>query len=235
MLLGSETYSPEFLMEVTNKTKADVKGGTLIQYENKLRLLEIAQVPKEHLEEFKSVKKFKFFNTNNLWIKLNAIDRVLNEGSMNLEIIVNNKTLDNNLNIIQLETAVGAAMKSFNGGLGMYNLIFKLFNFTYVLCIIVLLGINVPRSRFLPVKKTSDLLLVMSNLYHMRNGSLAMSPLRMFPTTPLVKLGDKDFAKVKDFLSRFATIPDILELDHLTVSGDVTFGRNVSLKVRIKM
>lgn len=95
-------------------------------------------------------------------------------------------------------------------------------------------GINVPRSRFLPVKKTSDLLLVMSNLYHMRNGSLSMSPLRMFPTTPLVKLGDKDFAKVKDFLSRFATIPDILELDHLTVSGDVTFGRNVSLKVRIK-
>lgn len=235
MLLGSETYSPEFLMEVTNKTKADVKGGTLIQYENKLRLLEIAQVPKEHLEEFKSVKKFKFFNTNNLWIKLNAIDRVLNEGSMNLEIIVNNKTLDNNLNIIQLETAVGAAMKSFNGGLGMYNLIFKFFNFIYVLCIVVLLGINVPRSRFLPVKKTSDLLLVMSNLYHMRNGSLSMSPLRMFPTTPLVKLGDKDFAKVKDFLSRFATIPDILELDHLTVSGDVTFGRNVSLKVRIKI
>ncbi|XP_050544718.1 UTP--glucose-1-phosphate uridylyltransferase isoform X2 [Daktulosphaira vitifoliae] len=208
MLLSKDINSPEFVMEVTNKTKADVKGGTLIQYENKLRLLEIAQVPKEHLEEFKSVKKFKFFNTNNLWIKLSAIDKVLNEQSMNLEIIVNNKTLDNNLNIIQLETAVGAAMKSFNGGL----------------------GINVPRSRFLPVKKTSDLMLVMSNLYHMRNGTLSMSPLRMFPTTPLVKLGDKDFAKVKDFLSRFASIPDILELDHLTVSGDVTFGRNVSLK-----
>jgi UDP-N-acetylglucosamine pyrophosphorylase len=36
---------------------------------------------------------------------------------------------------------------------------------------------------------------------------------------------------VKDFLSRFANIPDLLELDHLTVSGDVTFGRSVSLKV----
>ncbi|GFS41307.1 hypothetical protein NPIL_467251, partial [Nephila pilipes] len=35
-------------MEVTDKTNADVKGGTLIQYEGKLRLLEIAQVPKEH-------------------------------------------------------------------------------------------------------------------------------------------------------------------------------------------
>lgn len=33
-----------------------------------------------------------------------------------------------------------------------------------------------------------------------------------------------------DFLKRFASIPDILELDHLTVSGNVTFGKGVSLK-----
>lgn len=46
------------------------QGGTLIQYENKLRLLEIAQVPKEHVDDFTSIKTFKFFNTNNLWIKL---------------------------------------------------------------------------------------------------------------------------------------------------------------------
>jgi UTP--glucose-1-phosphate uridylyltransferase len=31
---------------------------------------------------------------------------------------------------------------------------------------------------------------------------------------------------------RFESIPDMLELDHLTVSGDVTFGKNVSLKVK---
>ncbi|PRD29805.1 UNVERIFIED_CONTAM: UTP--glucose-1-phosphate uridylyltransferase [Trichonephila clavipes] len=92
-------------------------------------------------------------------------------------------------------------------------------------------SINVPRSRFLPVKKTSDLLLVMSNLYSMRNGSLIMNPERSFQSTPLVKLGDLHFLKVRDFLSRFDTIPDMLELDHLTVSGDVTFGRGVSLKV----
>ncbi len=60
----------EFLMEVTDKTKADVKGGTLIHYKNHLRLLEIAQVSKEHVDEFKSVKTFKIFNTNNLWISL---------------------------------------------------------------------------------------------------------------------------------------------------------------------
>ncbi|XP_018575661.1 UTP--glucose-1-phosphate uridylyltransferase isoform X2 [Anoplophora glabripennis] len=209
LLLNSKEQSDnEFVMEVTDKTRADVKGGTLIKYEGKLRLLEIAQVPNEHLDDFKSVKKFQFFNTNNLWIKLDAIQRIINEGDMNMEIIINNKTFDNGLKIIQLETAVGAAMKSFNNSI----------------------GINVPRSRFLPVKKTSDLLLVMSNLYVLKNGSLVMSPQRMFTTTPLVKLGDNHFSKVKDFLRRFANVPDIIELDHLTVSGDVTFGKGVSLK-----
>lgn len=39
--------------------------------------------------------------------------------------------------------------------------------------------------------------------------------------------------QVKDFLYRFASIPDLLELDHLTVAGDVNFGKNVSLRVSI--
>lgn len=134
---------------------------------------------------------------------------MVTNNKLDLEIIVNQKTLDNGLNVMQLETAVGAAMKTFENGI----------------------GINVPRSRFLPVKKTSDLLLVMSNLYSLKNGSLIMSPQRMFPTTPLVKLGENHFSKVKEFLGRFANIPDLIELDHLTVSGDVTFGRGVSLKV----
>lgn len=214
MLLGeksNERKPIEFVMEVTDKTRADVKGGTLIQYENKLRLLEIAQVPAEHVDDFKSVKTFKFFNTNNIWAKLDSIEHVLNENILNMEIIINNKTLDNGVRVIQLETAVGAAMKCFDSGI----------------------GINVPRSRFLPVKKTSDLLLVMSNLYSLKGGSLVMSPQRMFPTTPLVKLGENHFSKVKEFLGRFANIPDLIELDHLTVSGDVTFGRGVSLRVSL--
>lgn len=60
----------------------------------------------------------------------------------------------------------------------------------------LLTGINVPRSRFLPVKKTSDLLVVMSNLFTLKNGTLIMNPERTFPTMPLVKLGDPDFSKV---------------------------------------
>jgi len=198
----------EFVMEVTDKTRADVKGGTLIQYEGHLRLLEAAQVPKEHVEDFKSVKKFNVFNTNNLWINLPAIQRVLDENTLEMEIIVNPKQLDGGVNVIQLETAIGAAMKCFDRAS----------------------GVNVPRSRFLPVKMTSDLLLVMSNLYSLDNGSLCMSSKRMFASTPLVKLGGKEFKKVKDFLYRFGSVPDMLELDHLTVSGDVTFGKGVSLR-----
>ncbi|XP_065833801.1 UTP--glucose-1-phosphate uridylyltransferase-like [Oscarella lobularis] len=197
----------EYVMEVTDKTLADVKGGTLIQYEDKLRLLEIAQVPLEHQDEFKSVSKFKIFNTNNLWIRLDALDRVVKTKSLDMEVIVNRKTLDSGLNVIQLETACGAAIKCFEEAW----------------------GVNVPRSRFLPVKTTSDLLLIMSDLYDMTHGCLHMSSRRNFPTTPLVKLGSH-FRKVKDFLDRFESIPKLLDLHHLTVSGDVRFGKNVTLK-----
>jgi len=197
----------EFVMEVTNKTRADVKGGTLIQYNGRLQLLEIAQVPKQHVDDFKSVSKFKIFNTNNLWINLKAVKRLIEKDAIDMEVIVNPKLLDNGLHVIQLETAAGSAIHNFEGSV----------------------GINVPRTRFLPVKKTSDLLLVMSNLYSLNSGSLMMNPKRSFPSTPLVKLGNQ-FDKVKNFLSRFDGIPDILELDHLTVSGDVWFGRGVTLK-----
>eukprot|EP00128_Syssomonas_multiformis_P005339 Colp12_sorted_trinity150504_noHs@14580 len=197
----------EFLMEVTDKTIADVKGGTLIEYEGAMRLLEIAQVPSQHVDEFKSIKKFRIFNTNNLWMDLKAVQRNVLAGTLQMEVIVNNKSL-NGQAIVQLEQAVGAAIRHFNNA-G---------------------GVNVPRSRFLPVKSTSDLLLVKSNLFSLKHGALVMNPARMFPVAPLVKLGDQHFAKVKDFLSRFETMPNIIELDHLTVTGDVTFGKNVVLK-----
>jgi UTP--glucose-1-phosphate uridylyltransferase len=134
--------------------------------------------------------------------------------------------LEKGINVIQLETASGAAIQSFEGAQ----------------------GINVPRRRFLPVKTTSDLLLVMSNLFTLNRGNLVMNAQRSFPSVPLVKLGTsfikvnhllssyleflyRFLCKVKDFLSRFQSIPDCLELDSLTVSGDVTFGKGVSLRV----
>lgn len=63
----------------------------MTQHDGKLRLLEIAQVPKAHVDEFKSVTKFKIFNTNNLWISLPAIKRLHEKNAMDMEIIVNPK------------------------------------------------------------------------------------------------------------------------------------------------
>lgn len=198
----------EFMMEVTDKTRSDVKGGTLIQYDGKTQLLEIAQVPKDKVDEFKSISKFRIFNTNNLWTKLGAVNRLLSKGCMDVDVIVNKKTTSDGTNVIQLETAAGAAIKNFKGAI----------------------GINVPRNRFLPVKKTSDLLVIMSNLFTLNEGNLRVNPKRSISSLPLVKLGDQHFQIVSCFLERFDDIPDMLELDHLTVSGDVTFGKGVVLK-----
>jgi len=180
----------EFISEVTDKTKADVKGGTLIDYDGTIRLLEIAQVPSEHVEEFKSVKKFKIFNTNNLWLNLKAIKRVLERDELDLEIIVNNKSLGNGEAVIQLETAVGAAIKHFHGAK----------------------GVNVPRSRFLPVKSCSDLLLITSDLYSLEHGKLCKDKSIEFNTTPVIKLGPH-FSKVASFQARFKSVPNMKELD----------------------
>ncbi|CAL1707745.1 unnamed protein product [Somion occarium] len=197
----------EFIMEVTDKTKADIKGGTLIEYDDTIRLLEVAQVASEHIEDFKSIRKFKIFNTNNLWINLKALKRIMELGEMELDIILNPKTTDDGQAVIQLETAAGAAIKHFNNAH----------------------GVNVPRSRFLPVKSCSDLLLIKSDIYSLQHGQLVINEQRMFETTPVIKLGDH-FKKIAQFQKRFKKIPKILELDHLTVTGDVYFGRNVTLR-----
>ena len=43
------------------------------------------------MDEFKSITKFKVFNTNNLWASLSAIDRLVTEGNMVNDVIVNKK------------------------------------------------------------------------------------------------------------------------------------------------
>ncbi|XP_047256480.1 UTP--glucose-1-phosphate uridylyltransferase isoform X2 [Capsicum annuum] len=200
----------EYCMEVTPKTLADVKGGTLISYEGKVQLLEIAQVPDEHVNEFKSIEKFKIFNTNNLWVNLSAIKRLVEADALKMEIIPNPKEVDG-VKVLQLETAAGAAIKFFDRAI----------------------GANVPRSRFLPVKATSDLLLVQSDLYTLTGeGYVIRNPARSNPSNPSIELGP-EFKKVANFLARFKSIPSIIDLDSLKVTGDVWFGSGVTLKGKV--
>ena len=202
----------EYIMELTDKTKADVKGGTIINYNGQVRLLEIAQVPAQYTEEFKSIKKFKYFNTNNIWANLKAMKRVVENNELSLEIIPNFKSIpadkkgESDVPIVQIETAIGAAIKHFKNAH----------------------GVNVPRRRFLPVKASSDLMLVKSDLFALQHGELTLDTKR-FGGNPLIKLGSH-FKKVADFQKRIPSIPKIIELDHLTVTGNVKFGRNITLK-----
>eukprot|EP00252_Welwitschia_mirabilis_P005213 TRINITY_DN156_c0_g1_i1.p1 TRINITY_DN156_c0_g1~~TRINITY_DN156_c0_g1_i1.p1 ORF type:complete len:472 (+),score=97.32 TRINITY_DN156_c0_g1_i1:184-1599(+) len=199
----------EYCMEVTPKTLADVKGGTLISYEGRVQLLEIAQVPEEHVSEFKSIEKFKIFNTNNLWANLKAIQRLVQADALKMEIIPNPKEV-NGVKVLQLETAAGAAIRFFDNAI----------------------GVNVPRSRFLPVKATSDLLLVQSDLYTIDDGFVIRNPARVDTANPSIELSP-EFKKVGDFLKRFKAIPSILELQSLKVSGDVWFGSGIVLKGKV--
>lgn len=125
----------DFAMEVTSKSRSDTQGGVPILYENRPRLLEIAQVPKERIAEFtKSGKRFNLFNTNNLWVNLVAIkvntwrclcgraatvidmgapsceQNLLEAGKLRLDPIATHVTV-NGEKCLQVETAAGSAIQ----------------------------------------------------------------------------------------------------------------------------
>jgi len=157
-------HENDILMELTPKTPADVKGGTVVEYEGHMRLLEVdmprlartqpmgsvsphactsarrtltpgpyirasffvnfvaviafspslsaltllflfhsysssfsspggqaAQVPPDKVNEFKTVRKFGVFNTNNIWFDLRFVKTALERGELQLDIIANPK------------------------------------------------------------------------------------------------------------------------------------------------
>lgn len=203
-------HDVDFAMEVTDRTRGDVQGGVLIECEGKAKLLELAQVPLEHIPAFKSLKTFTAFNTNNLWVSLKAVKELLRVDAIAPPVIVSERAIPGlgSGSVLELETAAGGAIEFFRNAV----------------------GIRVPRSRFLPVKSTSDLMAVQSNLYDIRHGSLVMSPAREVPFPPVIKLGP-EFAELEAYAERFEEgIPDMLELDHLTVSGNVHFSKDCVLR-----
>ncbi|WKY10395.1 hypothetical protein Q1695_002614 [Nippostrongylus brasiliensis] len=197
----------DYIMECTAKTENDIKGGTLVDIGGQLMHLEIPQVPPEHLDEFCSTRTFKIFNTNNIWVNLRAVKRQLE--TISSEIIVNKKVL-NGRDVIQLETSIGGCIR----------------NFAKAYCV------HVERSRFLPVKKTDDLLAICSELYTLTDSwALQLSKQGAAPT---VELG-KCFQKVDEFHARFEGYPDIRELRSLRIDGDVRFEKDVVLKGDVRI
>jgi UTP--glucose-1-phosphate uridylyltransferase len=201
-----------FVMEMTPKTPADIKGGTLYEdSEGKLHLLELAQVPQKHVDEFCSTRKFTVFNTNNIWIHLRHLKKRMEQGPMDLNLIINEKQVVGRP-VIQLETAIGAGLENFDGAKGLV----------------------VGRDRFFPVKNTSDLMLLQSDLFVFEDGRITRNPTCYQRTLPLVSWKEP-FTRLEEFQKRIPMIPDMRELEYLEMEGDVYFEGEVSLKGRVTL
>ena len=206
-----------FLMEVADRTAADRKGGHLAQRPGGgLVLRETAQTPDDDADAFQDVTRHRYFNTNTLWLDLRALRDVLGarDGVLGLPMIVNRKTVDpgdpDSTAVIQLETAMGAAIDVFDGAR----------------------AVRVARSRFAPVKTTDDLLALRSDAYVLQDdGIIALAPQRGDAGAPLVELDARHFKLVHDFDARFAAgPPSLVDAERLTVRGDVAFGANVVVR-----
>ena len=208
-----------FMMEVAEKTPADIKGGHLARHKNgRLILREAAQCPTDELDAFQDIKRYRYFNTNNVWINLKALKALFDEQKMiHLPLILNPKTLDprdkTSPPVYQIESAMGAAISLFEGAT----------------------AVNVPRTRFYPVKTCSDLLVVRSDCFvYAEDESLRINPIRIKNNKPgatKVKLDPDYYTKIDDLDQRFAAgAPSLLDCDELTVEGDVRFEKDVIIK-----
>ena len=82
-----------FMMEVAPRTPSDVKGGHIARHKDgRLILRESAQCPENELSAFRDIKRYGFFNTNNIWINLKVLHKLIQKsGSVKLPIIRNPK------------------------------------------------------------------------------------------------------------------------------------------------
>src|SRR5439155_16444357 len=92
----AEASGVPFVMEVVEGTAADRKGGHIARRDGRLVLRETAQTPPGDAASFRDFRRWRFYNTNNLWVDLAALDAQLSSsgGFIGLPLIVNRKTAD---------------------------------------------------------------------------------------------------------------------------------------------
>ena len=205
-----------FLMEVADRTAADRKGGHLARSsDGRLILRESAQCPPEEQQAFQDIRRYRYFNTNNLWIDLRALAQILakRNGVLGLPLIRNEKPIDptkpSTPHVYQLETAMGAAIAVIENAQ----------------------ALRVPRSRFVPVKKNSDLLVLMSDAYALGDEYGLHLSTERGDSPPVVTLDDRYYQLYDDMIERFPHgAPSLRHCNTLTVKGNVVFGRNITIE-----
>ena len=208
---GSPPRGAPYAAEICRRTAADRKGGHLAirKSDRRLILRDTAQTPKDEMHYFTDEFRHPFFHTNNLWFDLEALARTLRERKsvLGLPLIKNEKTVDpadsSSPKVIQIETAMGAAIEVFEGAT----------------------AIGVGRERFLPVKTTSDLLVLRSDAYELEaDGRLT----KVADPTPVADLDSDYYKLIGDFDQRFpAGAPSLKEARSIEINGDWTFEAGV--------
>jgi UDP-N-acetylglucosamine pyrophosphorylase len=210
-----------FLMEVATRTAADRKGGHLARRreDGRLVLRESAQCPAQDETQFQDITRHRFFNTNNLWIRLDHLKAELEKhgGVLPLALITNAKTVDprdaGSPKVIQIESAMGAAIECFaKTGAAL-----------------------VPRSRFAPVKTTSDLLALRSDAYRLTEDYLLILDESCHGQPPVIDLDSKHYKLLADFEAAFPYgAPSLVNCESLKVVGKKTFPANLVLKGKVE-
>ncbi|MBV9818320.1 MAG: UTP--glucose-1-phosphate uridylyltransferase [Solirubrobacterales bacterium] len=206
-----------FLMEVVLGTEADRKGGHVARRrsDGQLVLRETAHTPPEDEDSFRDYRRWRYYNTNNLWVDLDVLHEALQRagGVLELPLIVNRKTVDprdaESTPVIQLESAMGAAIESFPGA-GL---------------------LLVPRTRFAPVKTTDDLLVLRSDVYEVGEDMAVVPADDRADHLPYVELDKRYYRMIDEFERRFPDGPPSLrEAERFVVHGDVTFADGVVVR-----
>jgi len=200
-----------YAAEICPRTINDRKGGHLAvrKSDNQLILRDTAQTPAEDMDYFTDEFRHPYFHTNNLWIDLEQLKAALLERGavLGLPLIYNVKNVDpsdsSSPKVIQLETAMGAAIEVFKGAT----------------------AIAVPRSRFQPVKTTNELLLLRSDVFDLGPDSKLTQTVAALPR---IELDGRFYKLIDQFEARVTVAPSLKEAKSFVVAGDWTFDRPVT-------
>lgn len=208
-----------YAAELCKRTPADVKGGHLAvrNSDGRIILRDTAQTPSDQMHYFTDQYRHPYFHTNNLWFDLVALREVLRQrdGVLGLPLIRNAKTVNpadsTTTPVVQIECAMGAAIEAFEGAS----------------------AIEVPRSRFLPVKTTNDLMVLRSDAYEI---DVAGQLNATVDQVCVVELDPKYYKTIHQFEQRVSQgAPSLRQAQRLVVHGDWTFGADVVVKGEVTL
>ena len=211
-----------FVMEVTDRTEADRKGGHIAKRpEGGYLLRETAQTPEEDLDALQDISRHRYVNTNNLWVDLRGAQGAAGRARRRARAAADRQQEDRRPRRQVLAGGVpardGDGRRRRRRSTGARPL-------------------RVPRSRFSPVKSTEDLLALRSDAYVLTDDARVELDPRREHRPPVIDLDDEHYKRLADFEQRFPKgAPSLVECERLSLEGDVTFGRDVVVRGTVRV